>query len=45
MKQPHFQEKHPITVVDIAKSQTRHNSADERANDALKAWVLALRNA
>ncbi len=28
MKQLHFQEKYPITVVDIAKAETRFQSAD-----------------
>lgn len=27
MKQLHFQEKYPVTVVDIAKSETRYDSA------------------
>lgn len=31
MKQLHFQEKYPITVVDIAKSETRYTSAQEIA--------------
>ncbi len=29
MKQLHFQEKYPITVVDIAKTETRYTSVDE----------------
>lgn len=31
MKQLHFQEKYPITVVDIAKTETRYTSAEEIA--------------
>lgn len=31
MKQLHFQEKYPITVVDIAKTETRYTSAEEVA--------------
>ena len=31
MKQLHFQEKYPITVVDIAKTETRYTSAKEIA--------------
>ena len=31
MKQLHFQEKYPITVVDIAKTETRYTSAHEIA--------------
>jgi len=31
MKQVHFQEKYPITVVDIAKTETRYQSAAEIA--------------
>jgi len=31
MKQVHFQEKYPITVVDIAKSECRYQSAEEIA--------------
>jgi len=31
MKQLHFQEKYPITVLDIAKSETSHTSVEEIA--------------
>ena len=32
MKQLHFQEKYPITVVDIAKTETRYTSAEQIAD-------------
>lgn len=32
MKQLHFQEKYPITLVDIAKTETRYTSAGEIAD-------------
>ncbi len=32
MKQLHFQEKYPITVVDIAKTETPYTSAAEIAD-------------
>lgn len=38
MKQLHFQEKYPITVVDIAKTETRYTSATEIA-DYFKACI------
>ncbi|MDO9251226.1 DUF6858 family protein [Hydrogenophaga sp.] len=40
MKQLHFQEKYPITVVDIAKTETRCASVEEIA-DYFKACIAA----
>lgn len=40
MKQLHFQEKYPITVVDVAKTETRYQSAAEIA-DYFKACIAA----
>lgn len=40
MKQVHFQEKYPITVLDIAKSETRCQSAAEIA-EYFKACIAA----
>lgn len=40
MKQLHFQEKYPITVVNIAKTETRYTSASEIA-DYFEACIAA----
>lgn len=42
MKQLHCQKKCPITLVDIAKFETRHTSDAEIANPTVQAQILAL---